>query len=117
MIKASNQNYRVTNNDQDMGIKLQPKIRGSNKLRRKIHSKTHIVLVIVRVGLKQTRRLEGPRNLQIIIQMMILIQKDQILEKMLMDLVQIMIPTSRQQLRNLTEVLEKSLLQWLNRKR
>ena len=51
------------------------------------------------------------------IQMMILIQKDQMLEEMLIDLAQIMKQIGRQQLRNLTEVLAKSLPQWLNGKR
>ena len=40
-------------------------------------------------------------------QMMILIQKDQMLEEMLIDLAQMMNLIGRQQLRNLTEVLEK----------
>ena len=96
-----------------MEPKLQPKIRARNKLKRRIHLKTHTVLVRVVVGLKEARRLEEPRGLQ----MMILIQKDQMLEEMLIDLPQIVNQIGRQQLRNLTEVLEKSLPQWLNGKR
>ena len=98
-----------------MGTKLQPKIRARNKLKRSIHLKTYTVLV--KVGLKEVTRLQEPRGLQMIIQMMILIQKDQMLEEMLIGLAQIMNQIGRQQLRNLTEVLEKSLLQWLNGKR
>ena len=90
-----------------MGTKLQPKIRARNKLKSRIHAKIHTELVIVRVGLKEARRLEEPRGLQMMIQIMILIQKDQMLEEMLMDLAQIRNQIGRQQLRNLTEVLEK----------
>ena len=82
-----------------------------------MHTKTHTELVIVRVGLKKVRRLEEPRGLQMMIQIMILIQKDKMLEEMLIDLAQIMNQIGRQQLKNLTEVLEISLLQWLNGKR
>ena len=92
-------------------------MRARNKLKRRIHLKTYTVLVKVRGELKEARRLEELRGLQIMIQMMILIQTDQMLEEMLIDLAQIMNQIGRQQLRNLTEVLEKSLPQWLNGKR
>ena len=49
--------------------------------------------------------------------LMILVQKDQMLEQMLIDLAQMMNQTRKQQLRNLTEVLDKSLPLWLNGKR
>ena len=98
-----------------MGTELQLKIIATNKL--KIHHKTYTVLVKVRVGLKEARRLQESRGLQMMIQMIILIRKDQMLEEMLIDLAQIMNQIRRQQLRNLTEVLEKSLLKWLNGKR
>ena len=97
-----------------MGTKLLPKIRDTNKLKRNIHLKTHTVLVRVVVGLKEARSLEEPRSLKMKIQMMILVQEDQMLEGMLIDLAQMMNQIGRQQLRNLTEVLEKSLPQWLN---
>ena len=100
-----------------METKLQPKIRARNKLKRRIHLKTYTVLVKVRVGLKQARRVQELRGLRMMIQMIIVIPKDQMLEEMLIDLAQIMNQTRRQQLRNLTEVFEKSLLQWLNGKR
>ena len=100
-----------------MGTKLQPQIRARNKLKRGIHPKTCIVLVKVRVGLKEARWLVGPRDLQMMIQMIIWIQEDQMLEEMLIDLAEIMNATRRQQLRNLTEVLEESLLVWLNGER
>ena len=98
-----------------MGTKLQPKIAARNKLKRKIHHKTYKVLV--QVGLKQARRLGELKGLKMMIQIMILVQKDQMLEEMLIDLVQMMNQTRRQELRNLTEVLEKSLLQCLHEKR
>ena len=98
-----------------MGTKLQPKLAARNKLNRKIHNKTHTLLTIV--GLKEATKLAEPGGLQIMFQMMILVQKDQMLVEMLIDLAQIMNQIWRQQLRNLTEVLEKSLLQWLNGKR
>ena len=91
------------------------KRRARNKLKRKMHLKTHTVLV--RVGQKEARRLEELRSLQMKIQMMILVQEDQMLEGMQIDPAQKMNQIGRQQLRNLTEVLEKSLLQWLNGKR
>ena len=46
--------------------------------------------------------------------MIILVQKDQMLEEVLIDLTQMINQTRRQRLRNLTEVLEKSHPQWLN---
>ena len=100
-----------------MGTKLQLEIRARNKLQRKINHKTYTMVVKVRAGLKEARRLEEPRSLQMKIQIMILVQEDQMLEEMLIDLARIMNPIGRQQLRNLTEVLEKSLPQWLNGKR
>ena len=98
-----------------MGTKLQPKIGVRNKLKRYIHLKTQTVLI--NVELKQATRLEEPRGLQMMIQIMILVQKDQMLEEMVIDLAQMMNQIGRQHLRNLIEVLEKSLLQWLNGKR
>ena len=95
------------------GKQTPTKMRARNKLKRKIHPKTYAVLIKVRVRRKEGRRLVGPRDLQ----MMILVQKDQMLEGMLIDLAQTMNQIGRQQLRNLTEVLEKSLPQWLNGKR
>ena len=113
---ASNHNSRVTHKDQEMGTKLQTKIRGRNKLKRRIYLKTQTELGIVRVRLKEARRLEEPLGLQMMIQMMILVQKDQMLEEMVIDLAQIMNQIRRQQLRNLPAVLEKSLPQCLNGK-
>ena len=100
-----------------MGIKLQPKIRARNKLKRKIHTKSHTELVIVSVGLKGARRLQETRGLQIMIQMMILVWKHKMQEEMLIDLAQIRNQIGKQQVRNVTQVLEKSRLQWLNGKR
>ena len=100
-----------------MGTKLQIKKGARNKLKRKIHPCTHTVIVKLKVGLMYARRLEAPRGLQMMILMMILVQKDQMLEEMLIELAQTMNQTRRQQLRNLTEVLEKSHPQWLNGKK
>ena len=105
----------ITNKDEKMRIKLQPKIGARNKLKRNIHFKTHTVLVSV--GLKEARRLEEPKGLQMMIQMMIQVHKDQMREEMGIDLAQIRNQTRREQLRNLTEVLEQSLTQWLKGKR
>ena len=116
-MNASNDNCSVTYKDQKMGIKLQLKIGARNKLKRKIHLQTHTALVRVKVGLKEARRQKEARGLQIMIQLMILVQKDQVREEMLVDLAQMLNQIGRQLLRNLTEVLEKLLLQWLNGKR
>ena len=90
-----------------MGTKLQPKKGAKNKLKRKIHLKTHTVVVGLKVVLEEARRLVERKSLHMIMQMMFLVQKHQMLEEMLIDLAQIMNQIERQQLRNLTEVLEK----------
>ena len=48
------------------------------------------------------------------IQMMIRVHKDQMQEGMQIDPAQMINQTRRQQLRNLIEVLQKSVPQWLN---
>ena len=100
-----------------MGTNLQSKKEDRNKVKRKMYLRSHTLLIKVRVGLKVVRKLIEARGVQIMIQIMILVQKDQMREEMLIDVTQMLNQTRKMKLSNLTEVLEKSYPQWLNGKR
>ena len=69
-----------------MGIKLRPKIGARDKVSRGIHLHYNTL----KVGLKEVRRQVGLRDLLMMMQMLILVQKDQMLEEMLIDLAQML---------------------------
>ena len=94
-MKARNHNSRVTHTDHEMGTKLRPTKVARDRLKSTIHLKTHIQVKRLKVGVKEARRLQEPRGLQMISQMMILVQKDQMLEVMRIDLAEMMNQTRR----------------------